>query len=241
MVIMARARKNRKQWRPKAAIQSAAAQHRSNANHLLTTFLQDRQNPNHPTTINTTSTILNEHPVIINETVPLTNNPDRNALMLQLSTPVLSPALRTSINITSSSGEPLDDDERDDIALFIHDEQQKNCKNNKDNHENQIEILPSTTVTSNIKCDSPTHFKTTTRSSQTENHHHSHYTAKRFKTRLKTQSNSDGLPITTSTTQPNTIKVAKRKAYSRMKKERKATQTLIIVLSMSFKMFSFYF
>jgi len=235
MVIMARARKNRKQWRPKAAIESAAAQHRTNVNHLVTTFLQDRHDTDHPTMTNTTSKKPNEPSMIINESVPLTNTPDHNVLMLQLSTPGLSPAMRTSINITSSSGEQLDDDERDDIALFVHHEQQKNYKNNKDNHDNQIEILPSPTVTSIVKFNNSTDFKTTTRSSQTENHHHSHYPTKRFKTRLKTKKpSSDVLSITTSATQANNTKIAKRKAYSRMKKERKATQTLIIVLSMTF-------
>jgi hypothetical protein len=229
MVIMARARKNRKQWRPKAAIESAAAQHRTNANHLLTTFLQDRLDTNSPTITNTTSKLPNEPPMIINESVPLTNNPDRNVLMLQ------SPALRASINVTSSSGEQLDDDERDDIALFVHHEQQQNYKNNKDN---QIEILPSTTVTSNIKFDNSKHFKTKTCSSQTENHHHSHYSTKRFKTRLKAKTCSDGLPIKTSAIQANNnTKIAKRKVYSRMKKERKATQTLVIVLSMTFNIY----
>jgi hypothetical protein len=237
MVIMARARKNRKQWRPKAAIESAAAQHRSNANHLVTSFLQDRNDINHPTNINTTSTPRTDSPIIINETLPLSNNPERNVLMLQLSTPVLSPALRASINVTSSSGEQLDDDERDDIALFVHHEQQQNYKKNKDNHENQIEILPTQSGTSNVKCDKSSHFKTTTRSSQTENNDHSNYSAKSFKTRLKTKTNSDGLPPTTNTIQANSAKIAKRKAYSRMKKERKATQTLIIVLSMTFKIF----
>jgi hypothetical protein len=230
MVIMARARKNRKQWRPKAAIESAAAQHRSNANHLVTSFFQDRPDTNHQTPINDTtvvptSTIPTKPSTITNETIPI----ERNALMLQLATPALTPGLRASINVTSSSGDQLDDDERDDIALFVHHEQQKNKK--KDDHENQIEILPSTIPASNIKFDDRTHFKTTTRSSQTENDHHCHYPAKRFKTRLKTKANSHGLPITTSTTQTNTVKIAKRKAYSRMKKERKATQTLIIVLS----------
>jgi hypothetical protein len=153
--------------------------------------------------------------------------------MLQLSTPVLSSALRASINITSSSGDQLDDDECDDIALFVHQEQQDNYKKtDPDNHENQIEILPSTTITSNVKFANPTHFQTTTRSSQTDNHHHSHYPVKRFKTRLKTRTNTDGLPVTTSIKQTNNTKTAKRKVYSRMKKERKATQTLIIVLSM---------
>jgi len=231
MVIMARARKNRKQWRPKAAIQSAAAQHRTNANHLLTTFLQDRLDTNSPTITTTTSKLPNEPPMIINESVPLTNNPDRNVLMLQ------SPTLRASINVTSSSGEQLDDDERDDIALFVHHEQQQNYKKNKDNHENQIEILPTQSGTSNVKCDKSSHFKTTTRSSQTENHHHSHYSTKRFKTRLKAKTCSDGLPIKTSAIQANNTKIAKRKVYSRMKKERKATQTLVIVLSMTFNIY----
>lgn len=237
MVIMARARKNRKQWRPKAAIESAAAQHRSNANNLVTSFLNDRQDTNHPTIINTTSTMPTDPPQIPNEPGPLINNPDRNALMLQLATPALSPALRASINVTSSSGEQLDDDERDDIALFVHHEQQENYKNNKIDHENQIEIIPPTKLPSNVKFDDSTHFNTITRSSQTENHHHSHYPAKRFKTRLKTKTNSQGLPITTSTNPANNTKITKRKAYSRMKKERKATQTLIIVLSMSLNFF----
>jgi hypothetical protein len=238
MVIMARARKNRKQWRPKAAIESAAAQHRTNANHLVTSFFQDRHDPTNPTIINETldnPISLKPHKPLItsSESVPLTNNNDRNVLMLQLSTPVLSPALRASINVTSSSGDQLDDDERDDIALFVHQEQQQEKNNNnKKEHDNQIEILPSTTATANIKFDNSEHFNTTTRSSQTENHHHSHSSAKRFKTRLKTKSDIRDSAITTNITQANNTKTAKRKAYSRMKKERKATQTLIIVLSM---------
>lgn len=240
MVIMARARKNRKQWRPKAAIQSAAAQHRTNANHLVTSFLHDRNDPTTPTN-NNTDHALNSTPLLTtkpsvtpHETMPLTSNPERNMLMLQLSTPVLSPGMRASINITSSSGDQLDDDERDDIALFVHQEQEENYKqNHRDRHENQIEILPSTARTSNPKLEESAMFPTTTRSSQTENLTHCHYPAKRFKTRLKTKTSADGIPVTTSTTQANNTKIAKRKAYSRMKKERKATQTLIIVLSMS--------
>jgi hypothetical protein len=237
---MARARKNRKQWRPKAAIESAAAQHRSNANHLVTSFFQGRQDSTNPTITNETfdhniSTKPNKPLIASDETVPLTNNTDRNTLMLQLSTPALSPAIRASINVTSSSGDQLDDDERDDIALFVHQEQQENNKkNNKNEHDNQIEILPSTTATSNVKFNNPLHFKTTTRSSQTENHHNSQSSAKRFKTRLKTKPDSRDSTVTTNITQPNNTKIAKRKAYSRMKKERKATQTLIIVLSMLF-------
>lgn len=238
---MARARKNRKQWRPKAAIESAAAQHRSNANHLITSFFQDRQDTTNPTITNETfdhkiSTKPNKPLIVSNETVPLTNNTDRNVLMLQLSTPALSPAIRASINVTSSSGDQLDDDERDDIALFVHQEQlENNKKNNKNEHDNQIEILPSTTAISNVKFNNPLDFKTTTRSSQTENHHNFQSSAKRFKTRLKTKPDSHDSPVTTNITQTNnTTKIAKRKAYSRMKKERKATQTLIIVLSMSF-------
>ena len=233
MVIMARARKNRKQWRPKAAIESAAAQHRTNANHLVTSFLNDRD---HPPINNSSSSPLTTKPsMLINSSDPLANIPEPNTLMLQIATPVLPSTLRASINVTSSSGDQLDDDERDDIALFVHHEQEENYKKakNKTDHENQIEILPSTIRTSDVKFDDSTHFQTNTRSSQTETHPPCHYPAKRFKTRLKAKTNSDGIPVTTSTTQANNTKTAKRKAYSRMKKERKATQTLIIVLSMS--------
>jgi hypothetical protein len=240
---MARARKNRKQWRPKAAIESAAAQHRTNVNNLVTSFLHDRHDPTHSTMNNDINMTLNsplttKSVLIKNESVPLTNNPECKVLKLQLSTPTLSPALRASINVTSSSGDQIDDDERDDIALFVHHEQQENLRKiKKDEHDNQIEILPSTTSTSNVRIADSSHFQTTTRSSQTENHLHCDYPAKHFKTRLKTKAISDGLPITTSITQPNNAKIAKRKAYSRMKKERKATQTLIIVLSKAFCLF----
>lgn len=257
MVIMARARQSRKQWRPKAVIQSAAAQHRSNANHLVSSILQDRQdsnNPEHPDQIlrtksksksKTTLTTIAEGHVLNNNN----NNNDRNALMLQLSTAVLSaPNLRPSINVTSSSGDALDDDERDDIALFVQQQSQTlnnkspnnnttgNNKNNVDHHhvndpENPIEILPNATPPTDVTADQNCPLKTTTRSSQTENHLPCHYPAKRVKTRLKEETNSDGTSLTTTHLQDNTGKIAKRKAYSRMKKERKATQTLIIVLS----------
>ncbi|CAF2590353.1 unnamed protein product [Rotaria sp. Silwood2] len=60
---------------------------------------------------------------------------------------------------------------------------------------------------------------------------HCHYPAKRVKIRLKAKINSDGSAIpTTVITSTSNVRVAKRKAYSLMKKERKATQTLIIVL-----------
>ncbi|CAF2046832.1 unnamed protein product [Rotaria magnacalcarata] len=248
MVIMARARKNRKQWRPKTAIESAAAQHRSNADTLLTSLLQNQPSTNHiaimnDKSVNTTSSILNKPQTIINPSVPLSNtnnnnNIECNTLMIQLSAPALAPQAHPSINVMSSSGDQVDDDERDDIALFIHDEQKRsnNNTNNTSNHryqehENRIEILPPTPIASNIKSNKSASFKTTTHSSQTENDHDDyHYPTKHFKTRLKTNSDAHTTTITTNTTQPTNNKNAKRKAYSRMKKERKATQTLIIVL-----------
>jgi len=174
-------------------------------------------------------------------------NNERNALMLQLSTAVLSSSnIRPSINITSSSGDVLDDDERDEIALFVQQQSEKfknknsNNNNNSDHHhhhhqlhdenENPIEILPSTSLNSKDKIEQNCKSKTNNRSSQTENHLPCHYPAKRMKTRLKEETNSDGTSITASNITDNTGKIAKRKAYSRMKKERKATQTLIIVL-----------
>lgn len=235
MVIMARARKNRKQWRPKAAIQSAAAQHRDNANHLVTSFLHEHHDtPNNNNDTNTTNnnnnhvqsrTPLSTKPSTnIHETAHLANIPERNVLMLQLATPVLSPTVRASINVTSSSGDQLDDDERDDIALFVHQEQE-------DHHRaHPIEICPKTNRSSNCPLDESAIFQMTTRSSQTEDQTHTYNPVKQFKTRLKTKTSSDGLPVTLSTTQTSNTKNAKRKAYSRMKKERKATQTLIIVL-----------
>lgn len=249
MVIMARARQSRKQWRPKAVIESAAAQHRSNANHLVTSFLQDRQETNAPKVPNDTekTTAMSTKPKkplsTIAETTPSENNTnERNALMLQLSTAGLTPAVRASINVTSSSGDQLDEDERDDIALFVQQEQRQLINKNKNNnhrqdaHENQIEILSPTPFVALDKDDpdpeADSELKNNTRSSQTENHLPCHFPAKRMKTRLKAKANADGAPLTTSTAPDNTVKIAKRKAYSRMKKERKATQTLIIVLSM---------
>lgn len=243
IVIMARARQNRKQWRPKAAIQSAAAQHRSNADQLLTSLLHNRRSSNHAvimndTLHNTTSSTLNKSQPIANESVPLPNDNECNTFVLQLSAPALAPVVRPSINITSSSGDQLDDDERDDIALFVHGEQKRlnSTCNHHWEHENRIEILPSPSMTSPMKSDSHQSFKTTTRSSQTENdHNNGRYPTKHSKTRLKS-SDSHNLSITTSALPPinnNNNKIAKRKAYSRMKKERKATQTLIIVLSKS--------
>ena len=257
MVIMARARQSRKQWRPKAVIQSAAAQHRSNANHLVSSILQDRHDSVPPTcadeTLRTTSKKKSKAPLsTITEGQTLNNNNalnnERNALMLQLSTAVLSSSnIRPSINITSSSGDVLDDDERDEIALFVQQQSEKfknknsNNNNNSDHHhhhhqlhdenENPIEILPSTSLNSKDKIEQNCKSKTNNRSSQTENHLPCHYPAKRMKTRLKEETNSDGTSITASNITDNTGKIAKRKAYSRMKKERKATQTLIIVLS----------
>ena len=249
MVIMARARKSRKQWRPKAVIESAAAQHRTNANHLVTSFLQDRheaKEPKAPNNSGKTSPLSTKSKkplsTIAETTTPENNINDHSALMLQLSTAVLTPAVRASINVTSSSGEQLDDDERDDIALFVQQEQRQLInKNNNNNHkpndhENEIEILPTAPFAITDKEDPDPNadpdLKVDTRGSQTENHLPCHFPAKRMKTRLKAKANTDGATLTTSTVPDNTVKIAKRKAYSRMKKERKATQTLIIVLSM---------
>jgi len=227
MVIMAQARKNRKQWRPKAIIESAAAQQRSNADNLITTFYQDKQSTANPISIVPDKTSLTL-PIDINETLPVPNKAletCHNSLMLTLSTPVLSTVCYPLINQASSSGEQNDDEERDDIALFIQHEQANGNNNNNNNnkeHDYQIEILPS-----NV-----TYHKTKNCSSQTDNEHHCHYPAKRIKTRLKSKTESDGSAITaTVNTLTNNVKIGKRKAYSRMKKERKATQTLIIVLS----------
>jgi len=227
MVIMAQARKTRRQWRPKTVIESAAAQHRSNADNLITTFYQDIQSTANPISIVADKTSLTL-PSDINETLPAPNKAleiRRNSLMLKLSTPVLSPVCYPLINRTPSSGEQNDDEERDDdIALFIEHEQTNGNNNNNNNnkeHDNQIEILPS-----NV-----TYHKTKNCSSQTDNEHHGHYPAKRGKTRLKSKTKTDGSVTAAVNTSTSNVKVGKRKAYSRMKKERKATQTLIIVLS----------
>ena len=257
MVIMARARQSRKQWRPKAVIQSAAAQHRSNANHLVSSILHHRHDStalaHADETLRTTSkgskskaplTTITEGQTLCHNSNNNSVNNEHNALMLQLSTAVLSsPSIRPSINVTSSSGDALDDDDRDELALFVQKQAEKmknkNSNNNNnsvhhhphDEHESPIEILPSTTLNSNAKDEPNCRSKMNSRSSQTENHLPCHFPAKRMKTRLKEETNSDGASITASNITDNTGKIAKRKAYSRMKKERKATQTLIIVLS----------
>jgi len=215
---MAQAKKNRKQWRPKAVIQSAAAQHRTNADNLITSLYQERPSIVNPPSIIPEKTSLTI-PIDLHETSPIEIH--RNSLMLKLSTSVLTPLIDPSMNIRISSSEQNDDEERDDVTLFVeHD--QTNGKNTTE-HSNQIEILSSNN-TSNV-----IHFNRKNCSSQTDNDHHS---SKRVKTRLKAKTNADGSAITAAVkTSTNNVKVAKRKAYSRMKKERKATQTLIIVLS----------
>ncbi|CAF1202549.1 unnamed protein product [Rotaria sordida] len=217
VVIMRQARKNRKQFRPKTIIESAAAQHRTNADHLVTSYFQDR-----PSTINLTTIT---SPIDVNETLPMNMNNSleshRNSLMLKLSTPVLSSGLSPLRNVTSLSSEQNDDDddEHDDISLFIQHEQTNG--DNRNQHEKQIENISLNIID----------FKTKNRGSQTDNENHCHYPTKRIKTRLKTTIKSDGstMPATVVAAR-NNARVAKRRAYSRMKKERKATQTLIIVL-----------
>jgi hypothetical protein len=216
---MAQAKKNRKQWRPKAVIQSAAAQHRTNADNLITSFYQERPSIVNPPSIIPEKTSLTI-PIDLHETSPINHNTletQRNSLVLKLSAPVLTPLM----DLRVSSSEQNDDEERDDVTLFVeHD--QTNGKNTTE-YSNQIEILSSNNASNVI------HFNRKNCSSQTDNDHHS---SKRVKTRLKTKTNSDGSAITAAVkTSTNNVKVAKRKAYSRMKKERKATQTLIIVLS----------
>lgn len=228
MVIMAQAKKNRKQWRPKAVIESAAAQHRTNADNLITSYYQERQSIVNPVSIVPDKTSLTL-PIDVNEILPInprTLDTQRNSLMLKLSTPVLSPMCYPSANRTSSSGEQNDEEECDDGTLFQQHNQTNGITNNNNNnnnnkdHDNQIEILSSNVI----------YHKTKNCSSQTDTQHHCHYPAKRVKTRLKT--NSDGAAIAAAVnTSINNTKVGKRRAYSRMKKERKATQTLIIVLS----------
>ncbi|CAF3995735.1 unnamed protein product, partial [Rotaria sp. Silwood1] len=126
---------------------------------------------------------------------------------------------------TSLTNEQIEDEERDDVALFVQHE--KTYENNKNESENRIENLTS----NNNNATNIVHFKKNNRSSQTDYHDHCPYSTKRVKTRLKTKMNSDGSAIPeTVIASTNNARVAKRKAYSRMKKERKATQTLIIVL-----------
>jgi hypothetical protein len=223
MVIMTQARKNRKQWRPTAVIQSAAAQHRSNADNLVTSFYHERQSTVNPVSIAPERTSLTL-PIDLNETDSIharSLDMQRNSLMLKLSTSVLTPACFSPAKRQSISGEQ--DEECDDIALFIPCEQTNGKKTIE--HDNQIEILSPNDTPDIIR------FKTKNCSSQTDDDHH-HHLPKRTKIRLKNQSDSDALAITTAVqTSTNNVKIAKRKAYSRMKKERKATQTLIIVLS----------
>ena len=227
MVIMAQARKTRKQWRPKAVIESAAAQHRTNADNLITSYYHEKQSIANPVSIVPDKTSL---------TLPIDSNEaalnihrrsidlERNSLMLKLSTPVLTPLCFTPTKQASSSGEHNEDIEPDETVFFLPHGQTNGKKNNE--QENQIEILSS---------NDPNPSKTKNCSSQTDNnddeHHHSN---KRPKSRLKDKSNTNSSAITAAVqTSTNNVKVAKRKAYSRMKKERKATQTLIIVLSKS--------
>jgi hypothetical protein len=227
MVIMAQARKNRKQWRPKAFIESAAAQHRTNADNLITSFYHERQSVANPVSIAPEKTSLTL-PIDINETPTMharSLDMQRNSLMLKLSTSVLTPACySTPTKRSSSSVEQNEDEECDDVALFIPHEQ-TNGKKNIEN-DNQIEILSSN---NNNNISDVIQFKTKNCSSQTDGDHH---LPKRTKTRLKTNPNADASAIAAAVqTSTNNVKIAKRKAYSRMKKERKATQTLIIVLS----------
>jgi hypothetical protein len=241
MVIMARAKKSRKQWRPKAMIQSAAAQHRTNVDNIVTTLLHDNHGIASAPVVKDThgiaaTTILNQPLSNKNETVLLIENTNHpNSLISQL-----TPAMRPSINNTSSSGEQLDDDERDDIALFVH-KQQTQMNDSTHDKPSDLKQASRIVVTTPLLIDDKQEpdFEpiTNTCGSQTENSLPCHYPAKRIKTRLKTTTNTSRLStktLTTTTTTiltDNTVKTAKRKAYSRMKKERKATQTLIIVLS----------
>lgn len=243
MVIMRQAKKNRKQLRPKVIIESAAAQHRSNADHLITSYYQDR-----PSTVNQVSMSL---PLDATETVPINRysslNTQRNSLMLKLSTPVLSPGLCSLINAKSLANEQIEDDERDDVALFA--EQKLDYGNNKGELESCVENPASNdsnnntnndnNIGNNIGITNAVHFNTNNRGSQTESDGRDSYSKKRVKTRLKTKVKSDGstVPATVVVANDNG-RNAKRKAYSRIKKERKATQTLIIVLS---KLKTFFF
>jgi len=222
MVIMAQAKKNRKQCRPKAVIESAAAQHRSNADNLITTYYHERQSIANPTSLLPDRMSLTL-PIDSSETASMNNKAletQRNSLMLKLSTPVLSTACYPITKRPSVSGEQTYDEERDNLVLFIQHEQTNG--NNKKEHDSQIEILSSDAI----------NHKTKNCSSQTDNDHPCHYPAKRIKTRLKAKTNSDGSAVAAVVNlSANNGKLGKRKAYSRMKKERKATQTLIIVLS----------
>lgn len=219
VVIMTQARRTRQQWRPTAVIESAAAQHRSNADHLITSYYQERASIANPTSIGGEKTSLTS-PIDVNETSPINTNTnldiERNSLMLKLSTPGLTSVLRSSFHVTSSSADQVDDEERDDIALVIPHEQV--------NGNHQMDTL-------SIKNhpDKPNDAKA---NHVEKDQQRCHFPAKRVKMRLKTKASVTGTPVTSAVSTPtNHAKLAKRKAYSRMKKERKATQTLIIVLS----------
>ncbi|CAF1059059.1 unnamed protein product [Adineta ricciae] len=226
-VIMAQAKKNRKQWRPKAVIESAAAQHRTNADHLVTTFYHDRQSIGNPPSLPPEKTSLTL-PIDINEVSPAKTyalETRRNSLMLKLSTPVLARTTDvegTPTKVGVSSSDPNDDEERDDVTLFILHQQTNG--DNKTDVNTRIELVTANASTSMRKnCSSQT---------DSNQHRHSSSSSKRAKTRLKIKTIADGSAVTAAVkSSTNNTKVAKRKAYSRMKKERKATQTLIIVLS----------
>lgn len=222
---MAQAKKNRKQWRPKAVIESAAAQHRTNADHLVTTFYHDRQSIGNPPSLPPEKTSLTL-PIDANDVSPAKAyalGTHRNSIMLKLSTPVLAPTTNiegTPTKVGVSSSDPNDDEERDDVTVFILHQQTNG--DNKTDVNTRIELVTSNASTSMRKnC-----------SSQTDGNQHRHSSSKRAKARLKIKTIADGSAVTAAVkSSTNNTKVAKRKAYSRMKKERKATQTLIIVLS----------
>ncbi|CAF0959826.1 unnamed protein product, partial [Didymodactylos carnosus] len=121
IVIMARARKNRKYLRPKAAIELAAKQHRTTANNLILQLFRDRrQTGTAVTEVTVVNNTLDDGTYKKTTISPLiTTKVNADNLTLQLTTPVLPSIARGSVNITSSSGD-IGDDERDDIALFLH-------------------------------------------------------------------------------------------------------------------------
>ena len=226
MVIMRQAKRTRQQWRPKAVIESAAAQHRSNADHLITSYYHERTSIVNPTSIAVEKTSLTS-PIDGNEPVPVsqaTLEIERNCLMLKLSTPVLTPPNNSSKILSSQFLDGMDEDEGDDISLVGRNDQEingiKSIELKSSNHHSKL--------VNHVKIK---HGETPC-----------HYPAKRMKTRLKTHFSIEEKPSTAGigatsalpTSNSTNTKLAKRKAYSRMKKERKATQTLIIVLSKQF-------
>ena len=209
VVIMTQARKNRRQWRPKAIIESAAAQHRTNADTLITSYYNERQSVVNPLSGGGEQTSLTFPNDIHDNTQIRTLDTQRNSLMLKLTTPVLPSLCFQPDTQLSLSNEQINDDESLDESIQF---------NHQANGDKQIEV-----VTMN---------KTKSCSSQTDDQVPAHVSSKRSKTRLKSKSQSDASAVTAAVkTTANNVKLAKRKAYSRMKKERKATQTLIIVLS----------